>query len=259
MDSFTFYSEVLKPRPKTPEEIMLNPDYSILNSQREFAYAKARWADTMQPKMTGSDAELVRILTRNGIDTELVAPRGFVHYEGFWHSAIVMVLVALLKGTRFVTIKNSLTGKDEVVTTRSVLMQQRGPAPKVKKYPEHWDITAAAHVKNVDNTPVDGIYRELTEEMNAILPEDIDLRDFLQFTNFDRQEIISDTNIENQRYFSYVYFTDPTLFTIKYNDGEVQDSRYRPVMELWDMKEEGILHPRTEYIKPLCDMVLRLR
>ena len=114
-------------------------------------------------------------------------------------------------------------------------------------------------MKSVDNLPVDGLYRELVEEMNAVLPENIDMRDFLSFINFDRAEVVSDTYIENQRYWGFLYYTDPRFFDIKYRDGEVMDSMYKPVMELYEMKEAGMLHPRTEYIKPLCETVLRLR
>ncbi|MDR0449104.1 MAG: NUDIX domain-containing protein [Rickettsiales bacterium] len=247
-------SPKLKPRPENPEEILSNPDYTIFDSYHNYAYALGRWADTTgtDPKdKSDSNNDMLRVLTPSGIDTGFIAPRGFVHFEGLYHDAVIIALVALLKNAKSV----NMNGQE--ITTRTVLMQQR--AKDKGKHPNKWDISVAAHVLAQDILPSNGIYRELAEELDARLPEDIQMRDFQHFKSFIKQEVISGNNLENQYYHGYVFYVDPTALDIKYPDKEVQASKYVSLPEIREMANKDLLHPRTEWIEPLAGAILRIR
>ena len=181
----------------------------------------------------GQDKELLEILNENGVGSGHPETRGNIHKKGLWHRAIIVAIV------------NS---------ENKVLIQKR--AKTKEKFPGRWDLSVAGHVP-FGSDSVACAASEVMEEIGYMLPKGIQMRDFRFMTSFRSQLPLSDTFIENQFYDFFIYNSDLDLKEINLQKDEVEEVRFATAFEIKTMAEQGLFHPRTEWIPVLYNYITK--
>lgn len=171
--------------------------------------------------------ELIEVLDENGISAGKAVSRRAIHEKGLWHRGVI---IAVLNDKR------------------QVLMQQRSLIKD--KYPGKWDLSVAGHIPYGEDS-ISTAIREMNEEINYALSEEISVRDFRYLTSFRKQEVISEDLIENQFYDFLVLNRNMAIDDLNMQESEVLNLKYISIAELLKMKQENLLHPRTEWIDVL--------
>ena len=177
--------------------------------------------------------ELLEVLNENGVGTGRPETRANVHKQGLWHRAIIVAIV---------------NDKNEI------LIQKR--ASTKEKFPGLWDLSIAGHVPfGFDSVACAA--SEVMEELGYMLPKGVQLRDFRFMTSFRNQLPVSDTFLENQFYDFFVYNANIPLSEFKIQKEEVDEVRYATAFEIKSMAEQGLFHPRTEWINVLYNYITK--
>ena len=172
-------------------------------------------------------------MNENGIGTNRPITRGEIHKQGFWHRAIIIAII-----------------NDE----NKILIQKR--AKTKEKFPGLWDLSTAGHVPfGQDSVSCAAI--EIMEEIGYMLPKKVEARDFRFMGSFRNQIKISDSFIENQFYDFFIYNLNISLSDIHIQKDEVEEVRYATIFEIKEMADQGLFHPRTEWIQILYRYIAR--
>ena len=177
--------------------------------------------------------ELIEVLDENGISTGKAVSRKTVHEKGLWHRAVV---VAILNDNK------------------EILMQQR--SLEKDKYPGRWDLSVAGHIPASEDA-ISTAIREMNEEINYALSEEISVRDFRFLTSFRNQLKTSENIIENQFYDFLVLNRNIAIDDLTMQTSEVSNLEYVSVPKLLKMKQDNLLHPRTEWVDVLVKYMRR--
>jgi len=178
--------------------------------------------------------ELLDILNENGIKTGETATRDDCHKKGLWHRAVIIAVVN---------------------DYNQVLMQQR--AKNKDKYPNLWDISVAGHVPAGEDS-LSSASTEIMEEIGFMLPRSVRVEDFRFMFSFRSQLAINKDFIENQIYDFFIYRANIDESNIKIQKNEVQAVKFLTAFEIKEMQEQGMLHPRSEWVDVLYKFVNRL-
>ncbi len=177
--------------------------------------------------------ELLEVINENGVGTNRPATRGEVHKQGLWHRAIIVAVV-----------------NDE----NRILIQKR--AKTKEKFPGLWDLSTAGHVPFGQDS-VSCAATEIMEELGYMLPKKVGVRDFRFMGSFRNQLPLSETFIENQFYDFFIYNLNVHLSDIHIQKDEVEEVRYATIFEIKEMADQGLFHPRTEWIQILYRYIAR--
>jgi len=180
--------------------------------------------------------KLIRILDQNG------TPRGSgdvmsfdeVHAEGHWHRVVLVCIV---------NAKNQ------------ILLQQRSKF--VAKYPNVWDISVASHVLYGEYS-IDAAKRSIIEELKIPLKHEIRLNDFRYITCFRKED---DIEAKKERQFHDLFFVrlegDMPIEKIAFNENDVQNVKWESHPGILDMNNGNEFFPRTEWISPINEYLIR--
>ena len=177
--------------------------------------------------------ELLEVLNENGVGTGRPETRKEIHRQGLWHRAIIVALV-----------------NDE----NKILIQKR--ASTKEKFPGLWDLSVAGHVPYGFDS-VACAASEVMEEIGYMLPKGVQLKDFRFMTSFRSILPLSDTFLENQFYDFFIYNANVKLEEIHVQESEVSEVRYATAFEIKSMAEQGLFHPRTEWINVLYNYITK--
>ena len=183
-------------------------------------------------KMNGNE-ELLEVLNENGVGTGRPETRKNVHLQGLWHRAIIVAIV----------------NQDN-----QILIQKR--SKNKEKFPGLWDLSVAGHVP-FGHDSVSCAASETMEEIGYMLPKVVQLRDFRFMTSFRNQLSISDTFIENQFYDFFIYNAEIDPSKIHVQKEEVEEVKFVTAYEIKTMAEQGLFHPRTEWINVLYNYITK--
>ncbi len=187
-----------------------------------------------QNKTKNQKNELLDVLNENGIFTGRVETRGEVHRKGLWHRAIIVALI-----------------NDE----NKVLIQQR--AKTKEKFPGLWDLSVAGHLPTGQDS-VSCAAAEVMEEVGTMLPKKVKLVDFRFMFSFRNQISLSDTFIENQFYDFFVYNVgDLDIDSLELQKDEVEDIKWTTIFEVKTLADQGLMHPRNEWIEVLYKYITK--
>ncbi len=177
--------------------------------------------------------ELLEVCNENGVGLGYPETRGNVHKKGLWHRAIIVALV-----------------NDE----NQILIQKR--AKTKEKFPGLWDLSVAGHIP-FGHDAVSCAASEVMEEVGQMLPKGVQLKDFRFMTSFRSQLSLSDEFIENQFYDFFIYNCNIPLSAFHLQKDEVEEIRYATAFEIKTMAEQGLFHPRTEWINVLYNYITK--
>lgn len=177
--------------------------------------------------------ELLEVVDENGVGTNRPASRKEVHTAGLWHRAIIVAIV-----------------NDE----NKILIQKRSKSKE--KFPGLWDLSTAGHVPFGQDS-VSCAATEMMEEIGYMLPKKVGVRDFRFMGSFRNQLSLSDKFIENQFYDFFIYNLNVPLDEIHVQKEEVEEVRYATIFEIKEMADQGLFHPRTEWIQILYRYIAR--
>lgn len=171
--------------------------------------------------------ELLEVVNKNGVSTGRPATRKEVHEKGLWHRAIIVAII-----------------NDD----NKILIQKR--ASTKEKFPGLWDLSVAGHIPfGADSMSCATV--EVMEDVGYILPKKTQVRDFKFMSSFRNQLPLSDTFIENQFYYFFIYNLDIPIEEFHSQPEEVSEVRYATIFEIKEMAKQGLFHPRTEWIDVL--------
>ncbi len=177
--------------------------------------------------------ELLEVCDENGVGLGYPETRNNVHKKGLWHRAIVVAIV-----------------NDE----NKVLIQKR--AQNKEKFPGLWDLSVAGHVP-FGHDSLSCAASETMEEIGKMISKNIKVADFRFMTSFRNQIIISDKFIENQFYDFFIYNANIPIEEFKIQPEEVEEIKYATAYEIKTMADQGLFHPRTEWINVLYNYITR--
>lgn len=181
------------------------------------------------------NAELIDILTEDGIKTGEVLSRAEVHKRGLWHRAIVVAIVN---------------------ENNEILLQQR--SSNKEKNANMWDISVAGHISTSQDS-LSAAAREINEEVAINLGYSVDVKDFRYMYSFRKEQKYSENFIERQFYdFFILRKNDLKLENIKFQESEVQAIKFVSISKLNDMLEQGLLVNRDECYKVLAEHLFRI-
>lgn len=179
------------------------------------------------------DTELLEVCNENGVGLGYPETRGNIHKKGLWHRAIIVALVN---------------------NENQVLIQKR--AKTKEKFPGLWDLSVAGHIP-YGHDAVSCAASEVMEEVGKMLPKGVQLKDFRFMTSFRSQLPLSDEFIENQFYDFFIYNCDIPLSEYHLQKEEVEEIKYVTAFEIKTMAEQGLFHPRTEWINVLYNYITK--
>lgn len=185
--------------------------------------------------MANQGNELLDVLDENGVFTGKIATRKEIHQQGLWHRAIIVAVIN----------KNNM-----------VLVQQR--AKNKEKFPGLWDLSVAGHVP-MGQDSVSCVVAETMEELGYMLKKDVKVQDFRFMTSFRKELKVKDDFIENQFYDFFVYNVGSNFKAdeLHLQKDEVEDIKWVTAFEIKEMREKGLLHPRTEWLDVLYKYITR--
>ena len=199
-------------------------DNSFLNEFKSFIDSLYIKAEGYNNNVMNNNDEMIDILDENGVYTGKVASRYEVHKNGLWHR---ISLVCLVNG-------NS-----------QILLQRR--SNHVAKYPGLWDLSVASHIRSGENS-ISTAQRELVEELGLPIKSAPSIKQFKYISCFRNQYEINNI-IEKQYYDLFlVTYGNISIKKLTFNDNEVMDARWANLSEIIKMKNNNLLHPRTEWI-----------
>ena len=178
-------------------------------------------------------AEMLDVLTENGVRTGEVRTRADCHKLGLWHRIALLAIV-----------------NDD----NKILMQRR--SSKVSKFPGLWDLSVASHVQAGDDS-LATVLRETNEEIGVQIGFRVEVRDFRLVTSFRNQHVFGDI-IENQFYDLFVLRKNIDASNITFNDEEVSEIKFVDYTELQKLLKANMLHPRTEWVEDVMRIINRL-
>lgn len=180
-----------------------------------------------------NNTELLEVLNENGVGSGMPETRETIHKKGLWHRAIIVAIV------------NS---------ENKILIQKRSQSKE--KFPGLWDLSVAGHVPfGLDSVACAA--SEVMEEIGYMLPRDIEVKNFRFMTSFRNILPISDTFLENQFYDFFVYNADLPLENLNLQEEEVEEIRFASAFEIKQMVNEGLFHPRTEWVEVLYKYITK--
>ena len=135
-----------------------------------------------------------------------------------------------------------------------VLIQKR--SKNKEKFPGLWDLSVAGHVP-FGHDSVSCAASETMEEIGYMLPKSVQMRDFRFMTSFRNQLPISSDFLENQFYDFFIYNIDLDIDQFEVQKDEVEEIKFATPYEIKNMAEQGLFHPRTEWIKVLYNYVTK--
>lgn len=178
--------------------------------------------------------ELFDILDENGVKTGRVATRKEAHQQGLWHRAIVVAII---------------NEKNEI------LLQQR--AAHKEKNANMWDISAAGHL-SAGQDSISASTREISEEVSVSLGYTVEVKDFRFMVSFRKMQKFADDFIENQFYDFFILRQQGlTNDNIKFQESEVQATKFVTINELNQMRQDGILVERDEVYDALSEYLFK--
>lgn len=180
-----------------------------------------------------SKTEMLEVLNENGVGTGRPATRKEVHEKGFWHRAIIVALVN---------------------NENKILIQKR--CQNKEKFPGLWDLSVAGHVP-FGYDSVSCAASEVMEEIGIMLPKGVLIKDFRFMTSFRNNLSISDKFKENQFYDFFIYNVDIPVDKFNMQQDEVDEIRYATAFEIKSMVEQGLFHPRTEWVNVLYNYITK--
>lgn len=160
--------------------------------------------------------EYIDILDENGKFTGKKSTRSDVHKYGYWHRAILILLI---------------NSKGEI------LLQKR--SANKEKNPNLWDLSCAGHLSSGD-TSISGAMRELEEEL-GIKPNEQNMK--LIYT-IRKSYMPKEGFIENEIQDVYLYRTDVDINNIKMQKEEVSDVKFIP----FEIYAKEILSNNKEFV-----------
>lgn len=176
--------------------------------------------------------EYIDILNENGELTGEKATRSDVHKYGYWHKAIIILLI---------------NSKGEI------LLQKR--APNKEKHPNMWDISCAGHLSCGD-TSILGAMREFKEEL-GIKPSKQNMK--LIYT-IKKSYMPKEGFIENEIQDVYLYVADIDVNSIKMQEEEVSEVKFIPfetyVKEILNNNKEFV--SRGKEFKEVIEIVRKI-
>lgn len=98
---------------------------------------------------------------------------------------------------------------------------------------------------------------EVMEEIGTMLPKGVQLKDFRFMTSFRSNLSISDKFIENQFYDFFIYNADIPIDQFHIQDDEVEEVKYATAFEIKTMVEQGLFHPRNEWVNVLYNYITK--
>ena len=171
--------------------------------------------------------ELLEVLNENGVGTGRPETRENVHKKGLWHRAIAVAIV-----------------NDE----NKVLIQKR--SHNKDKFPGLWDLSVAGHVPfGLDSVACAA--SEIMEEIGYMVPKGVEVKNFRFMTSFRNMLPISDTFLENQYYDFFIYNVNLSIEKFNLQKEEVDEVRFASAFEIKEMVNQGLFHPRTEWVDVL--------
>lgn len=177
--------------------------------------------------------EILEVLNENGVNTGRPETRENIHKQGLWHRAIIVALVN---------------------NENKILIQKR--AQTKEKFPGLWDLSVAGHVP-FGHDSVSCAASEVMEEIGTMLPKGVEVKNFRFMTSFRNILSISDKFIENQFYDFFIYNIDIPLDQFHLQEDEVEEIRYASAFEIKQMANQGLFHPRTEWIDVLYKYITK--
>ncbi len=172
--------------------------------------------------------ELIDILDEEGNKTGKTATIGQLHKEGQWHKVVGMIVYDFDK---------------------NILMQQR--ALKEKSDPGKWDIAGAGHI-NSEETEIEGIIRELKEEIGLHLRED----QIKFFMSYKKEVTKKDVNKKHLEDIFIAQIDSKKNHTFTLQKEEVEQVKWLKVEEVKDLvknkkvkSRENMYEELFEYLK----------
>ena len=172
-------------------------------------------------------------MNENGVSTGKAVSRRVVYENGLWHRSIIVA---------------NLNNNNEI------LLQQRSATKD--KYPNAWDLTVAGHIPYGEDS-MSAVVAETMQEVGYVLPKKLTTKDFRFISCFRNRFKLSENYIGNQFYDFFVFNKNILFKELDIQKDEVQDIKYVSIPKLLKMKEERLLHPRTEWVDLLVRYVTR--
>lgn len=129
-----------------------------------------------------------------------------------------------------------------------ILIQKRSKTKE--KFPGLWDLSVAGHVPfGFDSVACAA--SEVMEEIGYMLPKSVEVKDFRFMTSFRNILPMSDEFFENQFYDFFIYNINLKIEDFIVQEDEVEEVKYVSAYEIKQMANQGLFHPRTEWIDVL--------
>jgi len=187
--------------------------------------------------MRGTDfnsaSELIEVLDEEGVSTGKAVTRKEIYKKGLWHRGVIVAIVN---------------------NNNEVLMQQR--ANTKDKYPGKWDLSVAGHIPFGEDS-LSAVFSETMEEIGYTLPKKLTVQDFRFITSFRNRFKLAEDYIGNQFYDFFVLNAEVPIEKLILQKKEVQDVRYTSLTALLKMRDDKVLHPRTEWVDALIRYLKR--
>ncbi|MCL2382753.1 MAG: NUDIX domain-containing protein [Oscillospiraceae bacterium] len=135
-------------------------------------------------------------------------------------------------------------------------MQQRSASKD--KNANMWDISVAGHISTGQDS-LSAAAREINEEVSINLGYNVDVKDFRFMFSFRKQQIVSDTFIENQ-FYDFFILRKPgiEISRIKFQESEVQQIKFVEISELLNMVKNNQVVERKEVYSTLANYLFRM-
>lgn len=160
--------------------------------------------------------EYIDILNENGEFTGKKATRSEVHKYGYWHRAVLILLI------------NS---------KKEILLQRR--SANKEKNPNMWDLSCAGHLSSGD-TSLLGAMREFEEELGI----KADKENMKLIYTLRKSHIPKEGFIENEIQDVYLYKADIDISSIKIQKEEVSEVKFVP----FEIYVKEILSNNKEFV-----------